>query len=663
MPDIDYQYVFQPDTLGSYSSDKAKALASELWKVLEYYKYSRRPREWSVFRCDEAYLAHRYVPDTGAIKLIEDGEFGESDVFDAMNLMSIRQALALMPRNTPWLTVSSRENEADDVIQAIQDQQIFMHRKARTRRNIQRHLKQKNVRGRSWIYWEWREEKVWKRAVDVGENNRQLNNFLQKAGMARKDVDTMLMGRYPHTVFSGPVIFPIDLPNHRRPATAIRRFRLKQELLCEQDDKGKDKYDQEIIKGLQEYSLYELYAEQEHTANRIATQRLFGQMAVRADVGVRYVPIYIMYFPIFKFDFNGQTEIYYDTYFHVAMDTAGGPTIIFVEENPSDIGHSHIMVDDAIDWYTPFNSGGIGLVEKQLSRYHQKNLLQLLMVTGAAHSIVPAYLALDHAFREDDEISFMPGAINLVQQTAAGLEVLAPVPAPAAGTQLGEQLLRFYADSMSGGFGTDGLATANPTRSMTEPKTATQVNADQSTGSLLLDNQAENDSELLTDLCQAIFDESQRRLLPDADGMLDYERYLGTRVIQGKLAFKDFQVPRSIQVQGIVGAINNAQMMQNLLQGLDIASRAVGAYPQAAAYLQVAFTEAWKRLNIPMPEGMNNAPNTMPGLLQQHASLPMAIQPGDMQNAGPGPGIPNQGLHLPPGPGAIPGPAGIQPPR
>lgn len=627
-------------------------LALQIWNYVQYNMEARKPREKTVFECDEAYMCHRYVPDVGAMRLIEDGEFGESDVFDNMNYMSIRQTLALMPRNQPWLTVSSREGEADGTIQAIQDHQIYMHKKARTRRNWQRHRKQKNIRGRSGIFWEWREEKVWRRIDDVADNAQQLQAWLKRAGLKKKDAVKLTRGRYPHVINSGPVIYPIDwydlwvdpaadLVNHRRPAKIVRRFRILEDLMAEmKDDKPEPKYDREVLTKIKPISFEDIQTNSDYGAGRASSQRIFGTGASRMDSGLRFVPVYICYFPHFEFDHDGVKDHYWDTYFHIAVDGTGNkPYLIYVEENPSDLGHSHIIVDDCIDWVTPWASGGLGLVEKQLSRYHQKNLLKLLMITAAAHSIFPPVNVLAGALREDEEYGFGPGEINVIQENPLGLAAIAPMAVPERGTALGEQLLRFYGEDMRASSGLDGLAIDNPARSMSKPKTATEVNRDQSTGSLLLDNEAENDAEVLSELVMAIFEESQNRMLPNAEGMLEYERYLGDKVIQGNLSLSDFKAKRSLQVLGVQGAENRAQEMQNLLQGLDIASRLIPAMPVAVPFAQTALVQAWRKLNIPMPDQLQNMPLQMP------------MQGMPPQIGGPQQGMPDQGMPAMPPPG------------
>ncbi|HEY9792087.1 MAG TPA: hypothetical protein V6D22_16895 [Candidatus Obscuribacterales bacterium] len=650
MAKAEYQQAF----LEPFTSEKMQKLAVQIWNFVLYCQDSRRPREKTIFECDEAYLCHRYVPDVGAMQLIEDGEFGESDVFDNMNYMSIRQTLALMPRNQPWLTVSSREGEADLIIQAIQDHQIYMHKKARTRRNWQRHRKQKNIRGRSGIYWEWREEKVWRRIDDVADNAKQLNAWLKRAGIKKADAGKLTKGRYPHIINAGPSIYPIDwydlwvdpsadLVNHRRPAKIVRRFRVLEDLMSEmKDDVPEPKYDKEVLKQITPLTFEQIYSNWDYAGGRTSSQRIFGTVPSRMTSGIKFVPVYICYFPHLEFDYNGTKEHYWDTYFHIAIDGTGNkPFLIYAEENPSDLGHSHIIVDDCVDWVTPWASGGIGLVEKQLSRYHQKNLLKLLMVTAAAHSIFPPVNVLANALREDEEYGFGPGEINVIQENPLGLAAIAPMQVPERGAALGEQILRFYGEDMRASSGLDGLAIDNPARSMSKPKTATEVNRDQSTGSLLLDNEAENDAEVLSELVMSIFEESQKRLLPNAEGMLDYERYLGDKVIQGNLSLGDFRAKRSIQVLGVQGAENRAQELQNLLQGLDISSRLIPAMPMAIPFAQTALVQTWRKLNIPMPDQLENMPLQMPQMMPPGMPPQIGMQGGAPPPAPPG--APDQG--------------------
>ncbi|MBY0545814.1 MAG: hypothetical protein K2W95_00845 [Candidatus Obscuribacterales bacterium] len=599
------------------------ALAKDLWDYVLYCMDHRRPREKYVQECDQGYLCQRFVPDDLAIQLIEDGEFGESDIFDNMNLLSIRQALAVMPRNEPWLTVSSREGEADKLIQAIQDHQIFLHKRARTRRNMQRHIKQKLVRGRSAIYWEWYEDIVWRRATKR-EHRGAVKKFLERSGLPKEEAAQFTRGRYPHVSFAGPIVRPIDfydiwmapeedLINNRRPAKIIRRFRTLASLGAERDDNDQQKYKPELLKKLQEMNLEEINGSQDHAGGREGSQRLFGNETVASQSGIKLVPIYLIYLPYFEFDHEGTKVQFWDTYFHLAINRKGdNPMLIFAEENPSDLGHNRILIDDCIDWYTPTASGGIGMVEKQLSRYHQKNFLQLLTVTQAAHSLFPAKFLLEGAFSDDEEIDFSAGALNKVQDNPYGLDVIKDAPVSESRVILGENLLRFYADDMKASSGTDGMSTDNAARtSGGGRKTATEINRDASTGSIILDNQAENDSELLTDLCQGTFEESQRMLLPDREGMLDYERYLAGKVQQGRLEWKDFQVPRSIQVQGVSGAINRQQETDNLLQGLDVATRVAPLDPTAVPLMHIALVSLWRRLNIPFPDELEKSPEEL----------------------------------------------------
>lgn len=584
-------------------------LANELLENVQWYKDARREREYIVKQCDEAYLCHRYIPDTGAIQLIEDGEFGETDLFDNTNVLSIRLALATMPRNEPWLTVSSREGEADSLIQSLQDHQVFLHKKARTRRNMQRVWKQAIVRGRTGIHWEWQEEIVWRRLDDVA-NSKEVKKFLKKQGMSEKQSHMFTRGRYPHVVNSGPVLQPVDwwdlwthpssdLVNQRRPGKIIRRFFTLDRLMNEVDEIT-DKPIYDMPDKFEATDLEDLFARNDRAGSRAATERMTG---TRSNTSQRLVPVYIIYMPKLNFLYEGKKYNFYDTYFYLALDANEKPYIVRMEENASDLGHSQILVDDWIDWFTPNGAGGISGIEKLLSKYNQKNLLQLLTITAAVHSIFPAQLVRTGAFREDSEVSFLPGALLEVDGSVGSLaEVMRPVPTPERGVVLGEQTLRFYADDMRASSGVEGLVTDSASRTLSKPKTATEVNRDVTSGSFFLDNQSENASDMLTDLCQAIFETSQQRLKP-AEGAIEYERYLGDRVQQGSIGVDDFRVRRSIQVLGLTGQLNREQDLQNLLKAFEVTGQMPNDPHITPARLQIAI-KLMRKLGVQVPEEM-----------------------------------------------------------
>jgi hypothetical protein len=612
-------------------------LAYHLWQQKLYWHDSRRPLEMKWRECDEAYLCYRRLPDTGGMDWVDDSEFGETDVFDNVNLLSTRISLALMPRDYRWLTVSSREDEAQEVTQSTQDQQIFMHRKAKTRRSFSKVVKQNIVRGTTALIYNWRENTRYKR-LTTAETQEQLSKHLMAMGAAKKDVNKIIRARIPEITYSGPQMRPLDvfdlwmdphldLTNTIYPATIVQSFHFVPDLKEAVDDFGNPLYNN--LEGITPFSVEQIYAWDNNFRMRapevIGVFPMFGIYPARITGFTKLVPVYVFHMPYLKF----EGEEFFDTYFHLALNNGFKfPRIIRIEENPSDSGHSHVLVDNYIDWFT--NIGwGISGVEKALTYLRQKNLLQAITMNAATATQFPAQLIYSEAFRDDQEINFSPGALNDVSHNPLGLKVVEPVPTPATGLQLALQDLRFWGQEIRTKMGVDGLAMDNPTRSISKEKTATEVNADVSTGSTTLDDFIEKFSDMLTEYCQQAFEDSRRYLKPDAEGNLVYEKALSDRVAQAKMSWKDFNVDRTIQVNGILGSLNRQQEMQNMIQALQVSENVVQILPNAANVINKLYFEIMERLNVPLSPTDMMTPQQIAAVNPQ---VQMAALQGAMKN-------------------------------
>jgi len=600
--------IYQQTDLPPFDSDYMQKLAYHLWQWKLYWHDARRPLEVKWRECDEAYLCYRRLPSTGGMDWVDDSDFGETDVFDNVNLLSLRMSLALMPRDYRWLTVSSRQDEAQELIQAIQDQQIFMHRKAKTRRAFARVIKQNIVRGTTAVLWNWRENKRYRRLTST-ESRPLLRKHLKAIGADPKDINKIMQARVPEVTFSGPQIRPLDvfdlwidphldMTNTVYPATIVQTFNFLPDLVEAVDDEGLPVY--QNLDGLNPFSVEQIYAWDNNFRMRapevIGVFPMFGTYPARVTGFTKLVPVYIFHMPYLKFE--GQE--FFDTYFHVAINNGfRWPRIIKIEENPSDSGHSHVLVDNYIDWFT--NIGyGISGVEKSLTYYRQKNLLQALTMNAATATQFPAQLIYSEAFRDDQEVNFSPGALNEIAHNPLGLKVIEPVPTPTAGLQLSLQDLRFWAQEIRTKMGVDGLAIDNPARSITKEKTATEVNTDSSTGSAMLEDFVEKFSDMLTEMCQGIYEASRKNLRPDAEGNLVFEKALADRVQQVSIPFKQFDVDRTIQVNGYLGALNKQQELQNINMALQMTKELAQALPNGVQIIQKLWMEALERLNIPL---------------------------------------------------------------
>lgn len=624
-----------------YGSEWMINFSKHLWAYTQWLMDARRPRESVIRDCDGAFLAENYIPDTGgAIQLIETGEYGDTDVFDNVRLKAIRTAITLMPRQDRWIVASSNEGETAEDVHAMEDYHVYLHSKARTRRQLQRHYCQKEVRGRSGIYWEWDEQVVWKRYTDRSQNRAQLAKWMVKAGLSAEQARQLNRGKYPVTTYSGPVITPIDwydlwvdpladLVTNRVPSKILRRFYTVAKLKAIKDPlTNEDLF--KLPDGFEATPVSEILGDRDFGSERQASAELLGQnlpVAGQGEYEQRLVPVYIIYMPYIEY----KQEEFWDTYFYLAIDHKGqNPVVCRIEENPNDAGHSHILIDDHIDWFTPTAGGGIGSVEKQLGIYWMKCFMRGLVMTGAAHSVIPSFMGDINAWRDVAEISFLPGDINHLDLDGKSLEnVLKAITLsnPQA-VAMGEQLMRFGSEEMRATSGVDGLVQDNAARTMNSRKTATEIQRDTSSGSLVLDNQAENDVVLLNDLIAGIAEIAKDRVEP-VDGMVEYERFLSGQIAKQKIPTEVFQAARSFHIFAQTGQFSKQARLDSVIQGLEVAgqvSQTLG--PMIQPFVMEGFTTLWRELGISMPQALQQmeqqgmAPGMMPGM-QPQGGMPM----------------------------------------
>jgi hypothetical protein len=606
------KYIFQQQKLPAFNSRFGKKFARDLWNYRLYCGDARRTREKFVRECDEAYLCHRWTPDVGMADLIENGEFGESDIHDNANAVSIRLALSLMPRNDPWLQVMANdENEDPKLTEAMTDWQKFLHHKARTRRNMQRVIKQGYVRGTTWLYYDW-EQTHRLRELTEPEHRVAIKSFLEEQGLPTSHAKKFARGRVKECTFNGPIITPVDffdvwtepfqdIVNNRRPTTIMQRFRNLAQLKSEVDEFDKPVY--QNLDEIEPFPIEEIYHNNDLAGGRTASQRIFGGPASVRTSGVKLVPVYIFYLPYYKTDDGYE---FWDTYVHLALSSKGfTPHIIKIEQNST--GLNHLLGDHYVDWFTP-TPYGISGVEFSISKYHQKNFLQLLTITGAAHSVMKPKMVYEPAFRDPEELDFGAGGVIPVQENPLGMDVIRDVPGYEQGTLLGQQVLRFYAEELRAASGVDGMVPNNQARSINSRKTATEVNADLTSGSFFLDNQAENLNEMLEELCMGVYELSIQNIIPSDNNpnQIEFEKYLGDRAMKATLSISDVQVKRSIQVRGVHGQLNKQQDIQNMLMMFQTASQIQD--PWAGPVKLFLAQRLARKLGIPIPAELEMAP-------------------------------------------------------
>lgn len=630
-------------------------LASYFYQIKMDWHDSRRSLEQKWKACDEAYLCFRYLPDTGAIDYLDDSEFGETDIFDNVNKTVIAIMQRMLPRDGSYLDTSVND-EPEEEADAVRDFLIYKHREAKSRRQLSKFMKMLIVRGDSAIFWT-HEERTRMRRLSKAESLGRITDYLKVAGLSHEDARKFGRARISETIYSGPnvrvldshdyFLSPIaDLTNMRREPVIVQTFRFLEDLKYEFDDYGNNVY--ENLDGLEGTQAFDLYGRQNDGAARIRSLEIMGiQPETNSQYG-RLVPVYICYFPYLKF----EGKEFYDTYFHFALNggsgnTRSGPRMIKVEENPSDTGHLQIIPDTYIDFFTNV-SYGIGGVEKALTAYRQKNVIQALTFNAGVATQYPAYLGYADAFK-DGEASFSPGYFNEISNTGMALrDILIPVPTPERGFQLGLQDLKFMSDEIRGKMGTDGLEASNPARTLTKSPTATEVNRDTASGSLTLDETCEKSSDTITEYFQGSFEMMKQQTPPPEDGYLFYERPDGPRRYASKIAYSTFMKERTIQITGVKGLYDKDKRTAAVLQMMQYAGGIAQSLPNAPALIAQLFYEACNLTGVKIPESAKMTPEQLAaGNPQvQMAAIQQGIQQIAAAQQGPGIGMssppPNQ---------------------
>lgn len=660
------RYIFQQSKIPKLNSAFGKRLAKHLWDFKLWLADHRREREVYVRECDDAFLCRSRVPDVQGLDLLEMSEFGETDVKDNATIISIRLALTLMPRSNPWLQCGERENDDPKIIQACTDFNIYQHLKARTRRHMQRVFKQDFVRGSTYLHYDW-VDKYRRRRLTNSENGLALEKFLAEQGLSKLDAKKFARGRENELIYSGLQVTPLDFYDvwvepyvditgpGEDPATIVQRFRHKARLLAEVDDNLKPVY--ENVQDIEPYCLEELVNNADFLGRRMASEGLMGNTpGTTYQSNVELIPVYIFHMPYFEF----EGYEFWDTYFHLALSSEGDkPVLIKIEENPNDLGLNHLLMDHYEDWFTP-TPYGLSPVQFMVSKLDQKNLMQMLTITGAAMGVIPPRLVFEAGLRDDEEISFLPGATIPVIESQAGMDVIKSLAMSPEGAKMGAEFLRFYADELKAQAGVDGLMTDNAARAMASRKTATEIDRDSTSGSFFLENSAENITEgMLNDLVQGGWQLMQANVKPSAENpnTTDYQKYLGDKLIEAQLSIKDLTAKRSIQVVGQAGAINKAQEVTSLVKYFEVLSRMTS--PSAEPLKQWVAQQIAAKQGLILPDELRKTPQEI--FIESPQIQIQAIQEGlknpevmaaaqqmVAQSMQPPPGAPQQGAPLPP---------------
>lgn len=606
--------IYEMPDFPAYDSELMLDLARHLMnEMLPYWKDARRPLERQWLENDRSFLCVRRLPEMEGMQYIDASPYGEDDMFNGVNNLSLRLSLASMPKDESWLTVVGRSAESPALINAVQAQQIWMHRKAGTRRVFSRHYKQLIVRGTSYLYMRWHREMKYRRLGTL-KGRKQLRQYIRKTGGDESIVKQINSVRVPTVEFEGPVVRVLDshdvwmdpeadLLCDRRPGMIVVTAYQPSDIEAATDDMGEKMF--ENYKDVAPMKAAEFYWGSMEGNRRLQS---LNNMGIRpqqyANASTDIVPVYTFYKHYFQFDYNGTKMEFFDTYIHVAQSKDGTHRIIRIEENPSDEGHRLILQDTFIEFFTNV-AYGISGVEKLLSAWHQKNFLSAIMLNAAAATAFPAMLIGSGIFK-DDQPFMTPGALNEVALSALqGGNVVMPMPVPERGMQLGFENMNYYKQKIGGGFetvGAYGQTSGNGNR-----ETATSVNFRATSQGIAVDELSEKFGDTLQAVCQWSYDMNQQTAQPEdagkgKPGVVRFGQVVGNTVQPGELKFDDWKQPRSIEVLGLHGVMNKQQSIQNKNEALKVVTQGMQMLPNGPALTMKIARSLFTDLNIETEE-------------------------------------------------------------
>jgi hypothetical protein len=598
------KYVYRTSEVPPMKSDFMDSLAKHFLRKYEFWQWSRTDLVDRWMECLEAYNGIRTLPEIETMQYVSQGDRGEPDVFFGVERLARQLSLATMDKNETWLTIVSRKMEDPMITNAVRAQQAWVHRKANTRRTFARHLKQMIVMGTSHILLNWEPVYLLKR-IGTGESRRKLSSLLKTAG--RADASRLVgQARVQELKFNGPrmqvldnfdvLVDPeVDVTRDPEPGVCVQQYFRIEELQSMEYDDGQKVFSN--LEGLETMRSDELYYQSLEGQAREQAKSMATGTVVRndySDVMAKFVKVLVFNLPIVVW----EGEQFIDYYFYVAVDGNNNARMIRVEENPCDAGHRLIVTDHYIDYWAPA-AYGISGVEKTVGWLDTKNFIEAAKVNAIAASIWPAVVTAAGAFK--DVPDWTPGAVNELAQLALSENVIAPMPVPKDGIQIGTMTEQYYEQKINSSFESIGAVQQNQQR--VDRETAASVNYRASSQGVLIDDQAEKFGNSLQTICQWTLDMSIQTAIPDGkdsegDDVLGYSTIAGGGAQRQEIKISQFKEPRDVEVLGLHGAVNKAQGVDAKQKGMDSLGRLGQFMPNTPALAQKLVKAYYNDLNI-----------------------------------------------------------------
>lgn len=622
-------YSYESDEIPSLKSDFMKDFAVELGDQLEYFKEARRELSDKIWpECDRAYHCIGELPKNEGMDWVDKSDLRETDIKDAVDFIAATATLGMMPRDQSWLNPISRTAKQDELVKQ-KDLLQYWHRKADTRGNYEMHAKQTMIRGTSAIHWTWTKRTALYRVGDA-ESIRIAAQMAEAVGLeiSKKDIRRE---RIEKITFDGPVVKTIDMQNLWLDPTAdlrndedlpviFRQFISVDDLKAAREPDGvTPMYDN--LDGIEPMAVEQIYNNEPQLYE--SSQHIGIDPIIRQSKVAQYVPVYCFHRRIQRF----RDKLFADCYIYLAETNDGEQKykIIRMVENPSDYGHRSIFIDTYQDFLN--NAYGIGAVEKSLSAWYQKNVLSALTLQAQLATVFPAWIVIAGMLLNDRKLKLGIGGINPIHlRPSVGTKFIEPITPPAQGQQLGEMAQRWQSEKILSQMGAYGAMMNNPTRSVEESKTATQINTETTTGSVTVNNLMERMTiRSLEPLCQAIADAGKQY----GEASLEFETTdeHGVATGFGQVTKEELKLVDKVVVSGFHGMVNKSNEVRELNEALE-AMGAGMAIPQLSARVIIPYMKTLKslltRLNVPNLEDFDKDPLEV--LLQDPAIAEQIMQ-------------------------------------
>lgn len=596
-------YGFIQNNIPDVKSDYWKKPVEELRQTLEYYNDASSELRQAIWpECARAYMCRRDLPVAEAMEFLDKSDLGETDIWDGINFLTDAIMNAQMPRDQSYLELLAYDAEEQGDLNDVRDLLMSIFRRADVRGQYARHVKQTLIYGTSVIWWQWQKMFRYK-GFDQAETYRRLT----EQGVTPDPVEfekNYKKYKFPVPVFNGPVVRPVDMYDFWMDPAAdlvggndypviVRYYLTLDDLENAIDNEGKPKYSN--LEGLEGRSLDQVYAKDPERLDIV--QELGLNPLATGNQGVKLVPVYMFHQPVRKFD-SDKGNKFVDTFFYLAESAdREGMRLIRVEENPNKSGTRGLYVDTYVDWVT--GAYGIGAVEKSINAWQYKNVIAALGLNASVASIFPAYSVIAGAVPDDSQLKLAPGSVTVVNnKPGIGLNYIAPLPAPQQGVQLGQAVEQWQGQKILGQMQAYGALLQDPTKSVKTAKTATQINTESTSGSVVRDNYLEKMViRSLEPLMQDIYDAAREWL---DDPTITFERTLDGRAAMGAVDREHLNKDRKVVVTGYHGLVNKAKEIEELQQALQVLTtgNALENLPQLRPVLQELIFKLLGRLGV-----------------------------------------------------------------